>query len=83
MKDRYEAIRAGAFWLMNNGTRLVWDEERGVQCFVKVQVRRHFRVEAHAVSARYGLCKLGRCLIEECGEVTGVGLLMAVDRALA
>lgn len=30
MKERYEATRAGAFWLMENGTRLVWDDDHNV-----------------------------------------------------
>lgn len=30
MNKHYEATRAGAFWLMDDGTRLAWDDERGV-----------------------------------------------------
>ena len=30
MSNRFEATRAGAFWMMDDGTRLAWDEEHGV-----------------------------------------------------
>ena len=28
MENRYEATRAGAFWVLSDGTRLMWDDDQ-------------------------------------------------------